>query len=311
MAKKNENQAATGLQLFNQTITSPIWQKYLSEILHERKGSFVNNITALVANEASLQECVPTTIIFAALKATALDLPLDKSLGFAFVIPYKDNKHGVTVAQFQIGYKGYKQLGLRSGQFHIIPQATEVKEGELVKRNRLTGECEFNFIEDDAERAKKPTIGYASYFRLINGAESTLYMSKDEMQKHALTYSQTYKSKLEYVKAASRWTTDFDGMAKKTVVKLNLSNNAPLSPEMKDAIKADQSVMYDKDNYKYIDNEDSKAIADAQKFADYQDVTGSEEKNNNKQVIAQAMSNQVALAGAGSGELFNQQTQEG
>lgn len=265
---------ATGLQLFNQTITNPSTQKYLQDVLGERKGSFVNNLTALVANNAALQECQPLTVMFAALKATALNLPLENSLGMAYCIPYKDNKRGVTVAQFQLGYKGFKQLALRSGQFAIIPNATEIKEGELKSRNRLTGECKFDFIEDDIERAKAKTVGYASYFRLLNGAESTFYMSVEEMEAHALRYSQTYRSKTEYVKKSSKWSTDFDDMAKKTVIKLNLSKNAPLSVEMQDAIKADQSVMYQQDNYEYVDNQQSiideqKAQEVADKFADF------------------------------------------
>lgn len=261
----------TGLKLFNQTITSPATQKYLYDVLGERKGSFMNNLTALVANEAGLQNCEPYTVMFAALKATALNLPLDKSLGMAFVIPYNDNKRGITVAQFQIGYKGVKQLALRSGQFSIIPNATEIKEGELISRNRLTGECKFEFIEDDNEREQKKTIGYASYFKLSNGAESTLYMSAEEMEKHALRYSQTYRSKDPRVKGASKWTTDFTDMAKKTVIKLNLSRNAPLSVEMQDAIKADQSVQFEANKYEYLDSQNEQALIEAQKAQEVAD----------------------------------------
>lgn len=271
--EKEEKKNVTGLQLFNQTITSPVWQKYLEDILKERKGSFVNNITALVAGDTKLQECVPATIVFAALKATALNLPLDKSLGMAFCIPYKNNKTGIVAAQFQLGYKGVKQLALRSGQFAIIPNATEIKEGELVYRNRLTGECKFNFIDDDVKRSEAKTIGYASYFRLLNGAESTFYMSVEEMNAHALRYSQTFRSKYDNIRQESKWTTDFDEMAKKTVIKLNLSRNAPLSVEMQEAIKADQSVQFEENKYEYVDNvEDAqKDIIDAQKAAEVAD----------------------------------------
>ena len=277
----NEEKKPTGLQLFNQTITNPQTQKYLQDVLGERKGSFVNNLTALVANNSQLQECNPLTVMFAALKATALNLPLENSLGFAYCIPYRDNKNGTTVAQFQLGYKGFKQLALRSGQFAVIPNATDVKQGELVSRNRLTGECIFEFIDDDVEREKLPTIGYASYFRLLNGAESTYYMSKEEMVAHAKRYSQTYRSQKEYIRNSSKWTTDFDDMAKKTVIKLNLSKNAPLSVEMQDAIKADQSVMYEENKYEYIDNDNDmeKQMIDAQKaqdvakiFTDFEEV---------------------------------------
>lgn len=283
MANESTKKPATGLQAFNQTITNPSTQKYLADVLGERKGSFVNNLTALVANNAQLQECQPLTVMFAALKATALNLPLENSLGMAYCIPYKNNKDNTTVAQFQLGYKGFKQLALRSGQFAVIPNATDIKEGELKSRNRLTGECVFEFIEDDTKRAKAKTIGYASYFKLLNGAESTFFMSIEEMEAHALRYSQTYRSKTDYIKKSSKWTTDFDDMAKKTVIKLNLSRNAPLSVEMQDAIKADQSVMYEADKYEYADNEEQ-AIFDAQKaqevadkFADFDDVTDKKE----------------------------------
>ena len=278
-----EEKKATGLKLFNQTITDVATQKYLADLLGERKSSFVNNLTALVANNAMLQECDPYTLMFAAMKATALNLPLDNSLGFAYVLPYKDNKRGITVAQFQLGYKGVKQLALRSGLFKTIPNATDVREGELVSRNRLTGECKFNFIDDVEEREKKQVIGFVSYFKLLNGAESTFYMTKDEMEKHALRYSQTYRSTNPKVKAASKWTTDFNDMACKTVVKLNLSKNAPLSVEMTDALKADQSIMFERDKYSYLDNDQTdidmaKAQAVAEKFADFQDVTDENEQ---------------------------------
>lgn len=260
-----QEKKATGLQLFNQTITNPSTQKYLADVLGERKGSFVNNLTALVANNAALQECQPLTVMFAALKATALNLPLENSLGMAYCIPYKDNKKGITVAQFQLGYKGFKQLALRSGQFAVIPNATDVKDGELKHRNRLTGECVFEFVENEQERANLKTIGYASYFKLLNGAESTFYMSVEELEAHAMRYSQTYKSKTDYIKKSSKWSTDFDDMAKKTVIKLNLSRNAPLSVEMQDAIRADQSVMYQGNEYMYIDNQKEQEIIDTQK----------------------------------------------
>ena len=286
MANEATNKPQTGLQAFNQTITNPSTQKYLADVLGERKGSFVNNLTALVANNAALQECQPLTIMFAALKATALNLPLENSLGMAYCIPYKDNKKGVTVATVQLGYKGFVQLSLRSGQFKIIPNATEIKEGELKSRNRLTGECVFEFIEDDKKRAEAKTIGYASYFRLLNGAESTFYMSVEEMQAHALRYSQTYRSKYDNVKQSSKWTTDFNDMAKKTVIKLNLSKNAPLSVEMQDAIRADMSVQYEANKYEYADNDDieqqmvdaQKAQEVAEKFADF-DATDENKEN--------------------------------
>lgn len=270
------------LKSFNQTITSPATQKYLNDLLHERKGTFVSNLTALVANNAALQECEPYTLMFAALKATALSLPIEPSLGMAHVIPYKNKKRGVTEAQFQLGYKGFQQLALRTGQYKTI-NTTDVREGEIGKRNRLTGEIEFNFIEDEAKRLEAPIIGYVNYFRLLNGFESIFYMSKEEMEAHAMRYSQTYRSTMAYIKEQSKWTTDFDGMARKTVIKLNLSKNGVLSTELQEAILADQSVMREENKYEYVDNEGEQAIIDAQKaqevadkFADFNN--GEEQK---------------------------------
>lgn len=282
MANEVTKSQVYSLKTFNQTITSPATQKYLTDLLHERKGQFVSNLTALVANNANLQECEPYTLMFAALKATALSLPIEPSLGMAHVIPYKNKKRGVTEAQFQLGYKGFQQLALRTGQYKHI-NTTEVREGELGKRNRLTGEIEWNWIENDAERLKTPIIGYVNYFCLLNGFESTFYMSKEEMDAHALRYSQTYKSTIGYIKEQSKWTTDFDAMALKTVIKLNLSKNGVLSTELQDAIRADQSVMREENKYEYTDN-DEQAIFDAQKaadvaqkFADFDEVTNEKE----------------------------------
>ena len=182
MAKEEKNYS---LQVFNRTITSPATQKYLTDLLHERKGQFVNNLTALVANNVNLQECEPYTLMFAALKATALNLPIEPSLGMAHVIPYKNKKRGITEAQFQIGYKGFQQLALRTGQYRHI-NTTEVREGEIGKRNRLTGEIEWNWIDDEKQRLSTPIIGYVNYFLLLNGFESTLYMSREEMEAHAM-----------------------------------------------------------------------------------------------------------------------------
>lgn len=281
-----EQKQETGLQKFNRAITNSKTQEYLESVLGERKASFVNNLTALVANNVNLQACEPYTVMFAAMKATALDLPLDNALGFAYVIPYKDNKNKVTVAQFQIGAKGYKQLALRTNQFATIPNATDIKQGELVSRNRLTGECVFRFIEDEKKRAELPTIGYASYFRLLNGAESTFFMSAEEMESHAKRYSQSYRSNNEYVRRNSPWTLNFLTMALKTVIKLNISKNAPLSVELQDAIIADQSVMKESvTKYEYTDNSDEMLLAaqHAQEVADrFMDADFSVDDENEK-----------------------------
>lgn len=250
MSQEN-NTAIAPLKQFNQFLANPRTQDYLTTVLAEKKASFVNNITALVSNNAALQVCRPDTLMFASLKATALDLPLDQNLGFAYVLPYKDNKTGVTSAQFQMGYKGFVQLALRTGQFKTL-NATDVREGELVGKDFVTGELTFKEAEN---RESLPVIGYVGYFKLLNGFEKYLYMTMAEMKAHALRYSQTFK------KGYGLWADDnmFDSMAKKTVIKLLISKYAPLSVEMRDAIKADQAVMQKPEEYDYVDNQEQEA----------------------------------------------------
>lgn len=247
MAENNTTQAVTPLKQFNGFITNPKTQDYLSVVLQERKASFVNNITALVANNEALQVCRPETLMFASLKATALDLPLDQNLGFAYVLPYRDNKKGETLAQFQMGYKGFVQLALRSGQFKTL-NATDVREGELVDENFVTGELTFKKAEN---REALPITGYVAYFKLLNGFEKYLYMSAAEMKAHALRYSKTYQ------KGYGLWTDKdmFNAMARKTVLKLLISKYAPLSVQMQDAVKLDQAVIRGEDSYEYVDGQ--------------------------------------------------------
>lgn len=241
-------QEVATLKQFNTFITNPRTQDYLSTVLADKKASFVNNITALVSNNATLQVCKPDTLMFACLKATALDLPLDQNLGFAYVLPYKDNKKNETLAQFQMGYKGFVQLALRTGQFKTL-NATEVREGELVSEDFVTGELTF---KKAANREALPVIGYVAYFKLLNGFEKYLYMTAAEMKAHALRFSQTFK------RGYGLWADNgmFDSMAKKTVLKLLLSKYAPLSVEMRDAIKADQAVISGNDSVDYVDAEE-------------------------------------------------------
>lgn len=239
----------SNLKLFNQTITDARTQEYLNQVLAAKKNSFVNNLTALVSNSAKLQRCDPQTLLFAGLKATALDLPLDPNLGFAYVIPYENRNEGKVQAQFQLGYRGFIQLAIRSGQFKTI-NVTEVKEGELVTFDLLTGETRF---EAKPGREQLPTIGYAAFFRLNNGFEKTLYMTREEVEAHAKKYSQTYGSNKDYIQRTSKWTTDFDAMAKKTVLKLLLSRFAPLSVEMQQAVTSDQGVLDKEGRVSYPD----------------------------------------------------------
>lgn len=254
----------TGLQRLNSYISHNATQEYLKKVLSDKKDAFVSNLVSLVANNAKLQECEPATLMYGAIRATASDLPLDPAFGCAYLIPYKNNKLGIIEAQFQIGYRAYHQLALRSGLFKCIND-TDIREGELVNRNRLTGQIDFNFEQDDKRRSELPIIGYVSYFQLLNGFESTLYMSVEELKAHGLRYSQTYRSQYANVRDSSKWVTDFHEMCRKTVIKLHLSRKAPLSVEMQNAIRDDQAVFRSADTPEYVDTTGDEPLIDKDK----------------------------------------------
>lgn len=248
MSNQLTTQAAqvSSLRLFNQKIIQePKTQEYLQQVLGAKKDSFVNNLVALVTNNPKLQECEPMSLMYSAIKATALGLPIDPALGCAYPIPYYNKNKGVTEAQFQMGYKGFVQLAMRSGQYKTI-NVTDIREGEIKHRDLLTGELQFETISD---RNKKDVIGYMAFFELINGFRKSLYMTTDEVKAHAKQYSKTYSFK------DGLWNTNFNGMARKTVLKLLLSKYGILSIEMQDAVKYDQAVIRDKNGTpNYVDN---------------------------------------------------------
>ena len=237
----------SNLKRFNQMIVHPNTDAYLTSVLAERKGEFINNLTAVVTNDAKLQACEPVTLMYAALKATALRLPLDPNLGQAYIIPYKNNRERKTEAQFQIGWKGFIQLAIRSGQFQAI-NTTDIREGEMQGYNLMTGEVNVQAVPN---RESKPVIGYLAYFKLTNGFAKSLYMTAEEIEQHATRYSQSYRGKY---KDSSLWATDKDAMAKKTVLKLLLNRFAPLSVDMQRAVQADQSVLHGDGKLDYVDN---------------------------------------------------------
>ena len=237
---------------FDDTLHSPQTQAYIERVLMSKKNSFVNNISSLVANNTALQACDPRSIIYAGIKATVLDLPLDPNLGFAYVIPYQNRKTGKTEAQFQIGAKGFIQMAIRTGQYRTI-NVTEIKEGELKDFDLLAGEMRF---EARQSRETLPTVGYAAFIRLTNGFEKTLYMTKGEVEAHAYEYSQTYKADKDKGWTSSQWSKNFDAMARKTVLKRLLSGFGILSVEMQQAISADQAVFNTHDGApQYVDND--------------------------------------------------------
>ena len=200
------------------------------ELLGKKAPGFISSLLAVVNNNKLLAKANPNTIIAAGAMAASLDLPINQNLGFAYIIPYKDE------AQFQMGYKGYIQLAMRTGQYQTI-NAAEVYEGEIIKQNRFTGEYEFG------EKTSDKIVGYIAYFKLVNGFEKYLYMGIEEMQAHASKFSKNYKG------GTDKWgLTDFHSMAIKTVLKRLISKYGILSIEMQgqqmvDAITNDGGKM--------------------------------------------------------------------
>lgn len=226
-----------------------------TEMLGKKAPGFLVSVMNCVNNSKALQNADPQTVLMAAATAATLDLPIDPNLGRAYIIPYnqkyKDESgkwSSKQVAQFQIGYKGFIELAQRTGQFKYI-HATDVRKGELINNNRLTGELSFNWIQDEYERNQLEVVGYVSSFGLINGFVSNYFMTKKEVDAHATKYSQSFKNK------SGVWADDYESMALKTVTKLNLNKNAPLSIQMQTAVNTDQAVIYEDNTIVYPDNQ--------------------------------------------------------
>jgi recombination protein RecT len=215
-------------------------QAKFKNILNNKANGFMANLSVLVNNSDALKKCDPLTVVSAAVISASLDLPLDPNLGFAAVIPFGDK------ASFQIMTKGYVQLAQRSGQFKKIDYCSVHKgdtDEDIIKRLKSVLK----------NKPNTEVIGYASYFELTNGYESYLYMSVDDLKKHGVRYSQTFKQ------GRGLWKDDFEKMCEKTVLKLLLKKFAPLSIEMQKGVIYDQGVTKDIESeypdVEYVDNE--------------------------------------------------------
>lgn len=226
--KKNTITAAKEAKTLKGMLEMPAYKNKFNEMLGKKAAGFMSSIIAVTNNNKYLAKANPATVIGAAAQAAMLDLPINQSLGFAYIVPYGNE------AQFQLGYKGYIQLAQRSDQYVDIGAKT-VYEGELEYENRLLDKFKFG------ERTGDKVIGYLAYFRLTNGFEKMLFMELDEMIAHAKKYSKNYKG------GTDKWgLTDFNTMAEKTVLKRLLSKYGPLSIEsvqMSQALSNDGSVI--------------------------------------------------------------------
>ncbi|MCQ4769019.1 recombinase RecT [Intestinimonas massiliensis] len=221
---------------FSVMISTPGYQKMINNTLRDPKRAqrFVAAITSAVATNPALQECDPATILSGALLGESLGLSPSPQLGQYYLVPFNNTKKGCKDAQFQLGYKGYVQLALRSGYYKHL-NVIAVKAGELVHFNPLTEEIEINLNEDELAREASATIGYLAMFEYLNGFRKTIYWSREKMEAHALRYSKGYAAKKGY----TFWEKDFDAMAFKTMLRQIISKWGIMSVELQTAFEAD------------------------------------------------------------------------
>lgn len=224
---------------FSVAIQSDGYKKLINNTLGDPKRAerFIASVSSAVAANPDLQECDAGTILSSALLGESLNLSPSPQLGQFYLVPYNDNKKGRKVAQFQLGYKGYIQLAIRSGQYKKL-NALAIKEGELIRFNPLEEEIEVKLIEDDAVREDAETIGYYAMFEYLNGFKKAIYWSKEKMESHAEQYSKGYAKKSGY----TFWEKDFDAMALKTMLRQLISKWGVMSIEFQTAFEKDMEA---------------------------------------------------------------------
>lgn len=241
---------------FTTFVTSNVVTKKINEILGDGATSqrFISSIVSAVNTNPSLKECDNSSILSGALLGEALKLSPSPQLGRFYLVPFNDKERG-KVAVFQLGYKGYLELAMRSGQYKDI-NVIEIREGEYKGRDKNTAKPIFEFIEDDDIRDSKKVIGYMASFELLNGFTKTIYWTKEQMEKHANTYSQGYRRKSGY----TFWEKDFDSMAFKTLLRQLISKWGIMSVDMQNAFEGDMAVINDDGSKNYVDNQEDNNI---------------------------------------------------
>lgn len=250
---------------FSVAIQTKTYQSMIANTLRDpdRQKRFVASITSAVAVNPALQECEASTILAGALLGESLNLSPSPQLGQYYLVPFKQkekrNRQGelispeTTKATFVLGYKGYIQLALRSGSYKDL-DVMEIKQGEFKGKDPRTGRPMFEFMSDEEAWEKAPTIGYMAFFEYLNGFTKMLYWSKDKMMRHADQYSPAFSASAykklqdgeipngELWKYSSFWYKDFDGMAKKTMLRQLISKWGIMSTEMVKAMDTDNSM---------------------------------------------------------------------
>lgn len=250
-------------------LQNDVVKKQINQVVGGKNGTrFISSIVSAVQSTPALQECTSPSIVNAALLGEALNLSPSPQLGQFYMVPFDNKKKGCKEAQFQLGYKGYIQLAIRSGYYKKL-NVLAIKEGELVRYDPLDEEVEVNLIEDDILREEAPTMGYFAMFEYENGFRKTLYWSKKKMLAHAEKYSFAfYKNggakSLELLeqgkipekdmwKYSSFWFKDFDGMALKTMLRQLISKWGIMSIDLQNAIDKDMAVIHEDGKTEYVD----------------------------------------------------------
>ena len=271
-----KRQTKTGLTAF---LTRDAVKKQINSVVGGKNGTrFISSIVSAVQTTPALQECTNPSILSAALLGEALNLSPSPQLGQFYMVPFDNKKKGVKEAQFQLGYKGYIQLAVRSGYYKRL-NVMAIKEGELVRYDPLNEEIEVNLIEDDIVREETPTTGYFAMFEYENGFKKTMYWSKQKMLSHADKYSQAFHmnavesdnsrwqrvSYEDYLKGnypksdewkySSFWYKDFDGMAMKTMLRQLISKWGIMSIDLQTAVDKDMAVIHEDGSAEYVENE--------------------------------------------------------
>ena len=231
-------------------LTNDAVKNQINNVIGGKDGTkFISAVVSAVNNNPALQECTNQSILAAALLGESLRLSPSPQLGQYYMVPFNDKNKG-KVAQFQLGYKGYIQLAIRSGQYKKL-NVLAIKEGELIRFNPLEEEIEVKLIEDEEERENAPTVGYYAMFEYTNGFKKAMYWSKKKMEAHALKYSKGYQAKKGY----TFWEKDFDGMAYKTMLRQLISKWGIMSIEMVSAMDSDMAVINEDGTKDYVENE--------------------------------------------------------
>ena len=256
MAVQNSLVAKKKATGFTAYLTADAVKEQINKVVGSKNGTrFISSIVSAVNNNTMLQECTNSSILSGALLGESLNLSPSPQLGQYYLVPFKDKNKGTTLAQFVLGYKGYLQLAIRSGQYKKI-NVLAIKEGELVRYDPLNEEIEVNLIDDEEEREKANTIGYYAMFEYTNGFKKSMYWSKAKMEAHALKYSAGYAADKRKGNQYTFWSKVFDDMAYKTMLRQLISKWGIMSIDLVTAIDSDMAVINSDGSKSYVETEE-------------------------------------------------------